>query len=277
MESRASGWYEDPNNAELLRYWDGVMWTEHTAMRRPPNGRPGGEPQTAAYPEQTAGYGSGPQDRVAGGQGHTASAVSGHSRAASGAWRGLGTIAPDGREYGSWLRRVGAYLVDDLVVALIALPFVFATFMDVMPVWDAWIRELTAQVEAGATQLPQAQVPSELARAIAIAGLTVGVIRLAYDVIALRKWGATVGKVLFGLRVRQEQARGLLTWGGALKRTVLKHLYFLFSGIPILSSLALGWTVVSYLWPLGDARRRALHDRFANSEVVRVRRGDTTW
>ncbi|MBO3138051.1 DUF2510 domain-containing protein, partial [Dermatophilus congolensis] len=36
MDARPSGWYDDPDDPELLRYWDGVLWTEHTALRRPP-------------------------------------------------------------------------------------------------------------------------------------------------------------------------------------------------------------------------------------------------
>lgn len=30
-----SGWYPDAADAVLLRYWDGVQWTEHTAPRPP--------------------------------------------------------------------------------------------------------------------------------------------------------------------------------------------------------------------------------------------------
>ena len=35
MEQRPSGWYDDPNDDDLLRYWDGVVWTEHVANKRP--------------------------------------------------------------------------------------------------------------------------------------------------------------------------------------------------------------------------------------------------
>jgi hypothetical protein len=28
-----AGWYPDPNNGQLQRYWDGTRWTEHTAPR----------------------------------------------------------------------------------------------------------------------------------------------------------------------------------------------------------------------------------------------------
>ncbi|NMD55228.1 DUF2510 domain-containing protein [Tsukamurella conjunctivitidis] len=30
-----ANWYPDPDNGELLRYWDGAAWTAHTAPRPP--------------------------------------------------------------------------------------------------------------------------------------------------------------------------------------------------------------------------------------------------
>src|SRR5215203_12372 len=36
MSQQPSGWYDDPSNPEMLRYWDGVMWTSHTAPKKSP-------------------------------------------------------------------------------------------------------------------------------------------------------------------------------------------------------------------------------------------------
>jgi len=33
--SRASGWYPDPHNATLLRYWNGRVWTGRTMPAAP--------------------------------------------------------------------------------------------------------------------------------------------------------------------------------------------------------------------------------------------------
>jgi hypothetical protein len=38
MSSPPAGWYQDPENAAQLRYWDGVEWTEHRAA--PPQAAP---------------------------------------------------------------------------------------------------------------------------------------------------------------------------------------------------------------------------------------------
>ncbi|MEO7373742.1 MAG: DUF2510 domain-containing protein [Terrimesophilobacter sp.] len=29
------GWYEDPQDAKLVRWWDGTRWTEHSHDRAP--------------------------------------------------------------------------------------------------------------------------------------------------------------------------------------------------------------------------------------------------
>ena len=36
MSQQPSGWYDDPSNPDMLRYWDGVTWTNHTAPRKSP-------------------------------------------------------------------------------------------------------------------------------------------------------------------------------------------------------------------------------------------------
>lgn len=39
MSSPAAGWYTDPTDTEVLRYWDGSSWTEKTAPLHPPVAR----------------------------------------------------------------------------------------------------------------------------------------------------------------------------------------------------------------------------------------------
>ena len=38
--TQPSGWYDDPNDADLLRYWDGVVWTSHVAPAEVTHGGP---------------------------------------------------------------------------------------------------------------------------------------------------------------------------------------------------------------------------------------------
>lgn len=49
------GWYPDPNNATLQRWWDGTTWTEHTAPAAPAaggvaTGMPAGVPSGKKVP-----------------------------------------------------------------------------------------------------------------------------------------------------------------------------------------------------------------------------------
>src|SRR4051812_30717449 len=47
MSQQPSGWYDDPSNPEMLRYWDGVMWSSHTTPKKSPT-----LPQAAGLPPQ---------------------------------------------------------------------------------------------------------------------------------------------------------------------------------------------------------------------------------
>src|SRR5690606_2834579 len=74
MTSPAPGWYPDPGNPQLLRWWDGNTWTPHTQPN--PHGQPGhapgqpqqapahaqhGQPQYTGQPPQHAAAGFAPQ------------------------------------------------------------------------------------------------------------------------------------------------------------------------------------------------------------------------
>lgn len=78
--------------------------------------------------------------------------------------------------------------------------------------------------------------------------------------------GQTVGKQALGIRVVRLGADPLTFWSAATREAVLKGLLFggvggLFLGIP---------TVLDILWPLWDREGRALHDMLANTRVVRA-------
>lgn len=53
------GWYQDPEAADRLRYWDGSLWTEHVAAAPAPAPAPvfgAPLPQTRVYPPQATLY-----------------------------------------------------------------------------------------------------------------------------------------------------------------------------------------------------------------------------
>lgn len=44
-----AGWYDDPASVRLVRWWNGIAWTEHT--RAKPGYESGGEVSDATPPE----------------------------------------------------------------------------------------------------------------------------------------------------------------------------------------------------------------------------------
>jgi uncharacterized RDD family membrane protein YckC len=147
----------------------------------------------------------------------------------------------------SWGSRVGATLLDALVLFVLLL--VFAAPGTV----------LTAVSNGGA---------------LGIVLLVVGF--LAYMLFALlyaaffmrrdgRRNGQTLGKQWVGIRVIRTDGRPF-DWGSALLRElVIKNLLFgvvggAFASVP---------TLLDVLWPLWDDENRALHDMLASTRVVR--------
>ena len=50
MTQPAAGWYPDPHDPNLRRYFDGARWTEHAQPVAPPSGAPGPPPGQPAGP-----------------------------------------------------------------------------------------------------------------------------------------------------------------------------------------------------------------------------------
>jgi uncharacterized RDD family membrane protein YckC len=139
--------------------------------------------------------------------------------------------------YSGWWRRAAALLIDTIliwvvVVALFALAF--------------GIAEVSGN--AGAILLIVAIVA-------AIAG------PIWYTIWATgREPGQTVGKKALGIRVRHAEQDRAIGYGPSTGRYLIT-IAFGFFVIPAL---------VDYLWPLWDGRKQALHDKVANSIVVRA-------
>lgn len=84
------------------------------------------------------------------------------------------------------------------------------------------------------------------------------IIGAAYDVIALSRWGQTVGALAVGIKVADVNG-GLLSPGAAF----LRWIGSIVSGIILL---------IGYFMMIWDARKQTLHDKIAGSFVVKVNR-----
>lgn len=138
-----------------------------------------------------------------------------------------------GRQLGGWWQRVGATLLDWLIVGFPVLVILVA-------------------VDFGLGLL---------------LGLTATL--TYYPLLMMREGpanGQTLGKQITGIRVVQVSGEPFTYGAGALREFAVKYLLFgtvggFFLAIP---------TLLDYLWPLWDDENRALHDMLASTRVVQA-------
>jgi uncharacterized RDD family membrane protein YckC len=136
-----------------------------------------------------------------------------------------------GRPLAAWGQRLGAYLIDEVFIRVLALLAVFA---------------LGLRHQFGGRIL-------WLLMAAAY-----------YAVLNGSQMGQTFGKRVFGIQVRDATGEGgTIGVGRAGLRFVTVGLFRL---VPFFGL----FTLLDGLWPLWDPRRQALHDKIAGSVVVRV-------
>ena len=151
-----------------------------------------------------------------------------------------------------WWRRVGAYLIDAVVICAIALVLLVA---------------ITAPFSIGFF------VDDTVGAAAVIVGglfalLCVFIAALVYaPAMMARTNGRTLGRMMTGIRVVRASGERM-NFGFAFLREVLVK-WLLFNAV--LGSVTAGIAVlIDVLWPLWDEENRALHDYVVNTRTVRV-------
>jgi uncharacterized RDD family membrane protein YckC len=277
MTSSNAGWYPDPQDAQLMRWWDGSGWTEDTYERTEPLGGPldhrtpfgspsevpGGAPSSARSAEpQQSGVQPDPYLRREGADQARRltypTAPSMPSATAMGT-RPVATTA-DGVPLASWGMRALARIIDGIVVTLVSLAVTFPTVADVVrTAWD----EAERAARSGEATTPLFTNPSMLEHLayVTFAQLAVG---LVYEVAFLLWKAATPGKLALGLQVRRWDA------GQRLTPTVVVRRWLAYQGAQAVPYVGTPYLVIDLLWPVRDARRQALHDKFAKTCVVNL-------
>lgn len=280
--SQPSGWYDDPRTPDQLRYWDGVLWTEHTTPKRsspaaaesapwmagdsPAYDAPSPEQSSwGAHPGQVPGYSTTQPgfDRPPDGFGYGAAPQT--------AWHSGRRTAPDGVPLADWWQRLLARIIDGLItgvlVAMLGFPWVSGIVTTMTDLTGQVIRDAGAGLS---TQIDQSAFQDQLMRDAVPLTLLMVAVGVAYETFFLVRSGATPGKKVLGITVRRVNRPGPLTVVEALKRQSIQQGCNLLSLIPIASLIAFVVQLLDVLWLLWDPRRQALHDKVADTLVVRV-------
>lgn len=182
--------------------------------------------------------------------------------------------APDGQPLSGWWRRVAAKIIDNIIVSLIGLPVTGYFYYQYWQVLKDYMHDAVRQAEAG-TPTTTLGLPPEFYKWLIPAALLGFVVAFVYEYLFLTKKGATPGKMALGIAVRYIPVPGQYVStpppGGAVAKRYgfqigLNALGF----IPLIGSFAALAGLIDYLWPLWDAKHQALHDKVADTYVVRV-------
>jgi uncharacterized RDD family membrane protein YckC len=247
VTNRPPGWYADSSVPGHQRWWDGGTWSHVT--RPTPGAAP---PATGASPIASA-----PAPHPSPG-----SAPAGYAPPIA-----LVPLTPDGVALAGPARRLAARIVDLLLVLAVSLA---VGFPYTRQIWDAMgivFEQARKAAETGAAQPSPFALYSQSGYVSGLAGLAavqLGVRALyAIPMIALR--GATLGKLLTGVRVRAWEREGRPGW----KRSALRWLSSdLVGQVPYLGGV---YSLVDSLWLLRDPRRQCLHDKLPGTVVVDAR------
>ena len=296
---QSPGWYDDPDNPQQLRYFDGVVWTRHTSPRstRPVSStaQQGAAPQGTAqesapeqltapqgaqswgqhpqYPARQHPYGQ-PQPGQPPGQ-----QPPGQQPQQQGRWSmppaptvyGTQARTPDGEPLAGWWKRAAARIIDWIIVWVVSLPltgyFLYRAFAELWPA----VQDYANQLEAGNSSAAAPTATPEMVKWLVGYSVLFTLVAIVYEVFFTTRSGATPGKKALGLRVRLRDQPGPLPVNAALRRTVIPIGGNLFSSVPLLSQLVGLLQVGDVLLPLANERKQAIHDLMAKTNVVDTR------
>lgn len=252
MTQIPAGWYPDPDpdvpaEHRGQRYWDGATWTEHV------------QPPPGAYPRD-------------GGPGTPYSPMPGYAAMPGyGAAPAPVATTPDGERLAGWWQRVGAYVIDLLVMTPIIFLLAWPWMSDILGAYTDLVRQTMDAARAGTEPPDQGELLGDILVPMLMVTIVGVGVNFVYNVSFLKWRAATPGKMAIGLKVRLRETPGPLSWGTVLLRWLGQNWHGLASGIPILGGVVGLWPVIDSLWPLWDDKKQALHDKIAKTNVIRTR------
>lgn len=265
------GWFDDPEDATQLRYFDGVVWTAHTTPRRSPTaeasniGRavqtpapaPPGWGRPAATPP---GEGQWPGGSMPPGQGY--------GGAYGQQWGTRRDVLPDGAVLAEWWRRLVARIVDGFVVGLLTAVVAFPWLGDLIVALGDFIDQSVRSAQSGGTAPDQGAFQSEVTAVVLPITVISVVVSLLYEVGFLVWRSATPGKMLLGTKVRPVGGNAPVSLVVALRRQAISVVTTALGVLPYVGFFGSILSILDPAWLLWDPRRQALHDKVADTVVV---------
>jgi uncharacterized RDD family membrane protein YckC len=196
-----------------------------------------------------------------------------------------GPTTPDGQPLSGWWWRVLASFLDAILVGIVIVAVTLPVQADIqteaLRLQDEYLRRISAGEPGAFGDYLRATMELYYADHVLSMVVLPAVITLGYHAVMLRNRGATLGKVVCGLRVRPREEDGRLSWGTIGARLAVQWapswvvtLAFVV-GAPLGLVLATAAATIVFAWvdPLYalGVRRQAVHDRAAGTVVVRPR------
>lgn len=266
-----AGWYDDPEDETQLRYFDGVVWSDHRVPRQT---RSVGSAPAGPAPQQ--GGQRGPDRDVFGRpSGTPASQHPQHPQqpgwgapAAGSSSPTPGSTTADGQALASFGSRVTAYLIDTVIMGLVILltsGWAWWLFMG-----EYWRRAMEGTMSGTPEPMTLEEASGYLqyldyTYLFVAVGIMV-IVQAAYGIGFLVARGATPGKMMVGISVRRVDRPGPLGFRTAFLRMLLPMILRVLWVLTCLVEIV--FRGLDLLWPLLDPRRQALHDKVAGTQVV---------
>ncbi|MEZ5096891.1 MAG: RDD family protein [Nocardioides sp.] len=307
MTQIPAGWYPDPTpgvDPAQQRWWDGTAWTAH--VQTPPPAAPEtairpAEPEQQGYGQQgygqqgygQQGYGQqgyGQQGYGQQGYGQQGHGQQGHPGASMpsaptydagyyGAYPAQPSMyperefTPDGVPLAGWGRRLAAYLIDGLIVGLLSGILGFPFWGKLISAYRDYFQEVMDAAEQGLPAPDQGAFVGDIVGPLAAVTVIGLVVNVAYQFGFLRWRAATPGKMALGMKIRLRDTPGPLGWGTIGKRWLGQNVGSIVGLVPGIGGCIGGvYAFLDGLWPLWDGKRQAIHDKFAQTNVVLAQR-----
>ena len=264
-----AGWFDDPDDSQQLRYFDGILWTSHTTPRRTiwSVTEPAAATTAPSATEPVGPYGY-PLSPTPATQSPPARPpqVDPYGPAASRSGYPTGPTTSDGAPLASIAARFAAWLLDSVITWTVGLVLGGPLFWLGLGNYPEVVADALRTGATDAVAMAE-RIRFDLAwmGAFAVVQLIIGV---GYHTLFLSRRGATPGKQVAGISVRRADRPGLLTGSDALRRSVLRPVLWLFSWAPVLSLFAVPLSVFDAASALWDPQRQTLHDKIARTVVV---------